>query len=171
MALCRGWLTDAYDAHLEWLDHDDALAAYKAVLAAHPNLSANGWHQHAPLRSMRVLQAHHDDAHAFYRAEPERVPQEAAAEFARANAFLSVMERVPGATPKGGWGSYGFKHQAEAWLRHMAHRGLFADIPYLGNGAMIAAALHRGWHHERLDGHSPNASLWPPGTTERRIAA
>ena len=167
---CRGWLTDAYDAHLVWLDPADALAAYKAMLAAHPDLSANGWRQFAPMRSMRALQVKHDASHAFFRAEPERRPNEAAAEFARAFAFLSVVEQVPDAVPKEGRNSYGFKHTAEAWLRHLAVRGLFEDIPYLGNGAMIAACLHRGWRVERIDGSSPSGILWPPGS-EGRMAA
>ncbi len=114
--------------------------ALLAVMAKHPFLSCRGFEA------------------ACVGIEAPRADLAASVdEFERAVAWLLLVPKRQ--TVNRDFDSYGLKHAAERWAR-----------AYVGNGALIAAALHLGFIIEPIDG-SLNAligvagrSKWPKGS-------
>ena len=178
--LCKGEIIDAYDTHAAWLEPADALAAHRRVLAVEPDLAPNGWRRRYPAAT-RARQVQYDADHARDRAELDAKPEDAAAHFRAAYAFLSVAELVPGLVPARGWYASEGRNMVGSWLsgvglrrlpeaeRPAACRAAFLAFPYITDGAVVAAAIARGWAIRRCR-QSTDCRLVPDNVDHRRAA-
>lgn len=154
--------TQARDALLRERDEgvvvvtpDPLRASIQAVLDAQPDLSYFGF---------RTRPGRGEDASAaaaeFAEKRAHLLSADGVQQVGKCLEYLALVRKTRTARPADGRstpGSYGLKHDVEAWL---AARGKTDDNGYIGNGAFIVAALVAGFPlHRSEPGRSPNCSV------------
>jgi hypothetical protein len=140
----------------------DLARQIQAVLDQQPHLTVHGFW--APNTSA-------------WRSEPHRSPEairEGRAEFFGADEIAEVQAamvyldqlRPTRISPRNSPGSYGLKHDAERW--HASRRTQATGHTYVSNGALIMAALIKGFAIKREDERSPNCLI---GVNPREVQA
>jgi hypothetical protein len=137
-------------------------AECKQVLTEYPDLTASGFDTHYRdlhnLKNARLSQEGRPPEQRTPISEGDVRKQIARARaFLRENCYLTKTIRSKHGT------SYGLKHEAERWIGKTYSRD--AEIPYVSNGAFIAAAYLEGYTIER---EGPNALLSLGFTPEYR---
>lgn len=154
--------TQARDALLRERDEgvvvvtpDPLRARIHAILEAQPDLSYFGFRTR-PERGEDAAAA----AAAFTEKRAHLLSDDGVQQIAKCVEYLALVRKTRTARPAEGRsvpGSYGLKHEVEAWL---GARGKTDDDRYIGNGAFIVAALVAGFPiHRSEPGRSPNCSV------------
>ncbi len=126
-------------------------AAIQRVMEREPNLAKWGFGVHdEPAKPRAVREAE------FQSNRQAMLNPRAIGEFVRAREFLSQFGQRKSINRK--ISSYGLKHRAEEF-----HRDNGSDDPYVGNGMLIAAAVHLGFRTART-GINANLNIGAKGS-------